>query len=242
MNFKLFLSHSFWLFPFLSFILGYIFISFFYKNPTLKAPALIGQTLDKALITLSHYNLNIRILSQKDDNELKEGTIISQTPAPGQIIKQNQALYVVISQKPAHSIIPDLHQTSREQAQKILENELFLIKWYPISMQSEHEYCIAQFPVSGMVLHPDTTLMVYYAIPYEKPVIMPNFKLMPALEVNSFLALHDVHATIFHSPPPDATHQCQHCVIMDQRPLPGTLLMLHGAHATPIQLQVASST
>ena len=61
------LTHLLWLTPFISFIAGYILVGLLYKNNVLTTPALVGQSLDKALITLSANNLNVRIVGHKNE-------------------------------------------------------------------------------------------------------------------------------------------------------------------------------
>ena len=97
-----------WLTPFASFIFGYLLIALLHPQPIIKTPALIGKTLDQAILILSQANLNLRIVGQKEEAQLPEGTIISQTPAPGSSIKEHQALYVTIAKKPVPQAMPSL--------------------------------------------------------------------------------------------------------------------------------------
>ena len=82
-----------WVAPFATFIIGYFFVSFISTNPALITPSLVGQGINKAAEILSQKNLNIRIIGHKDEPELPEGTIVSQTPSAGTAIKEHQAIY-----------------------------------------------------------------------------------------------------------------------------------------------------
>jgi serine/threonine-protein kinase len=226
-----------WLAPFASFIAGYLLIGLLYQNKVIPTPALVGLPLDKALIILSKANLNIRIIDHKDETDLEQGTILSQKPAPGTLIRQNQSLYVVIAQKPAPIQAPDIRNKKLPEATKLIESSSLQAKTYPMATQAPHNVCIAQYPQAGTVPD-DKTVIIYYAQQNIKPVIMPNLKTKSVEDVSSFLMLHDLQATILHSAPVEPGHQCNRCIIIDQRPLPGSLITLTPDKPLQIQLQV----
>jgi len=230
------LTHLLWLTPFISFIAGYILVGLLYKNNVLTTPALVGQSLDKALITLSANNLNVRIVCHKNEPDLPEGTILSQTPSPGKAIKENQALYLVIAQKPAPLQIPHLQGKNIETATKLIENQSLHPKFYPLPSDGSHGECIAQFPMPG-ITSIDSTVIVYLGQP-SKPVIMPNLKNKSVDEVLSFLNLHGINPTILHAQQIQPGHQCNNCRILDQRPLAGSLVTLSSEKPLSVQLQI----
>ena len=80
--------------------------------------------------------------------------------------------------------------------------------------------------------------MVYVTDTNAKPVIMPNLKAKPLDEVISFLQLNGITPAILHKNPEPAGHQCHNCMVIDQRPLPGTFVFLTGDKAVKVQLQV----
>ena len=221
-----------WLIPFASFIIGYTFIGFIAQNKVLKAPSVVGLPLDKALVLLSKYNLNARITSSKEETELHEGTVLQQTPAPGKAIKENQSLYLMISQKPPPVKIPNLKNKSREEAQKLIETQSLQPKIYMVDYDSYGEYCIAQFP-NYDALPIDNTVTIYCSQSDNKPVVMPNLKNKNIDEVISFLSLHSITPTILKS-----NLENPHSIILDQRPLPGSIVWLSGSKAATIQLEV----
>lgn len=225
-----------WLTPFISFIAGYVLIGLFYKNNVLIAPVLVGQSLNKALITLSAQNLNVRIIDHKDEPDLPEGTILSQTPAPGKAIKENQALYLVIAQKPAPVQIPNLQDKNVETATKLIENQSLHPKFYPLPYDKSQGQCIAQFPMPGMACV-DNTVIVYTGQP-SKPVIMPNLKNKSIDEVLTFLNLNGINPTILHAQQIQSGHQCNNCRILDQRPLAGSLVTFSAEKTLSVQLQI----
>jgi beta-lactam-binding protein with PASTA domain len=229
-------SNLLWLSPFISFIAGYALISFFCANKTLITPSLIGQNLDKALINIAKQNLTVRVVSQKDNADLQEGTILSQTPAPGARIKEHQSLYLTISQKPAPTQVPNLHTKTSTQATQLLHAQSLHAKVYKISCDGTADQCIAQWPHKGTPA--DRTVIVYACDSAGKPVIMPNLKTKPVDEVVSFLALNGINPTILHQTPRESGHQCTLCTVIDQRPLAGAIVFVSGDKAVQVQLQV----
>ena len=226
-----------WLTPFASFILGYLLVGLIYKNNVLTAPDLVGQSLDKALIILTAQNLNVRIIAHKDEPDLAEGTILSQTPAPGKAIKENQALYLVIAQKPIPLQIPDLHNKVAQEASQLVENQSLQPKIFSLPADDSRAECIAQFPLPGMA-PVDNTVIIYTAQPFTKPVIMPNLKNKSVDEVISFLNLNKINPTILHAQQMPPGHQCHECRILDQRPLPGSLVTFSADKPLSVQLQI----
>lgn len=230
------LSQILWLTPFISFITGYILVGLLYKNNVLIAPSLVGQSLDKALITLSSQNLNARIIAHKDEPDLPEGTILSQTPAPGKAIKENQALYLVIAQKPAPLQTPNLQEKTIEEAAKMVEAQSLHPKFYALPADEHSGKCIAQFPTPGM--SPVDNTVIIYTAQQNKPVIMPNLKNRSVDEIVSFLNLNGINPTLLHAQQIAPGHQCTHCLILDQRPLPGTLVIFSADKPLSVQLQI----
>jgi serine/threonine-protein kinase len=233
------LRNLFWLIPFLAFAIGYYAISFVFKSKTIQAPALVGKCIDKAVIILSEQNLNIRIVGNKNDSDLPEGTIISQTPLAGSKIKENQTLYVVIAKKPAAILAPDFKQKTISAATRIAQDLGLHIKTYAIPSSAPDQQCIAQFPAAGQELD-NNTIIVYSSAANTKSVIMPSCKDMHVSEVISFLQLYGITPTILHTRPEllGINHQCAQCIVIDQRPLAGSLVQINAEKPLSIQLQV----
>lgn len=230
------LTRFLWIFPFISFFGGYLIISLISTTKTIQTPALVGQSLDKALVILSQKNLNVRVVGHKDEPELAEGTIISQTPQAETPIKEHQALYIVIARKPAPLEIPDLKHKPVDEAAALIESKLLQTKICSLPTDMPTKQCVAQYPQSGMAVTDQT--IVIYTQQNQKPVIMPNVKQKSVDEVVSFLALHGITPDILHVQPTAPGHTCYHCTVTDQRPLPGSLIVFSPDKPIKVQLQV----
>lgn len=225
-----------WLMPFASFILGYFLMSLVIKQPSLQTPAIIGKTLDQAVFMLSQSNLNIRIVGQKEDAQLPEGTILTQTPAAGTIIKEQQALYVTVSKKPVPLAMPHLIGKTETQALAELEALGLSAKIYKIAHQFPAETIIAQSPNAKETTSAQP-IILYVATESDKPILMPNFKNRPIDEVISFLELQGITPTILHIPVA-SDHRCTNCIVIDQRPLAGSFVKNTTTKKMQVQLQV----
>ncbi len=231
-----------WIMPFASFLLGYYLFALICKVDTFETPALVGKNLHEVFITLSHHNLNPRLVTIKEDGDLPAGTVIQQTPLAGTKIKSHQSVFLVITKKPNAIITPNyIHRTASAIMQEATQNHL-RIKSYYLDAPYPKDMCIAQSPPPGTPLD-DRKIIIYLASATPKPVIVPNFKHMPVNDVVEFLNSYGITTTITHNPGCLDTHTCTHeCIITDQRPLAGSLVTLQGAKQLHMQLQVRQKT
>ncbi len=226
-----------WALPFFSFLAGYLIIQRFSSIDLLEAPALVGRQLQNAVVELSEKNLNIRLITQKEDPDLPEGTILSQTPISGQKIKPHQALHVVISKKPEKRAAPQLINKSIERIEKELDKVGIRNKSYRLPSNRPTGSCIAQLPTAGTLLQ-ENKITTYISCENKKTVLMPNFKGKSVPEAMDFLQKHNVKTDIMHISNTDKSHICDHnCIINDQRPLAGALVTLKDEKPLLVQLQ-----
>lgn len=218
------IKYFLWPIPFFCFLLSYFaFYYFFASSPTIT-PCLIGKTLQDGVQILSDNNLNARIISQKEDHDCNPGTIISQIPTEQRTIRPHQSVFLVISKKPAPKIAPSLFQKNNAECEKIVAQDgLSMKKYYFISNYPEHS-CIGQLPSAGQPM-PDNRIIAYFSMGSStKPAIVPLFKKRLLSEVTSFLTEKNIKYHTIHARPVEATHVCTHCVVLDQKPLAGSLI------------------
>ncbi|MEX0939942.1 MAG: PASTA domain-containing protein [Candidatus Babeliales bacterium] len=223
-----------WILPFTSFIIGYALISVFFHTPIIKTPALIGKNIAAAVLLLSCENLNLRILGQKEDNDLPEGTIITQSPAAHQAIKSNQTIFCVVSKQSEKLITPNLIGMQKEEILSLLKQKRIPYKEYILQSNYPKDTCIAQIPNPGTPLQ--KSIILYFSGDDSKPVLLPSFKELPIDEVIKFLDGYNLKPKIFHTLMVDSSHQCQNCTVINQKPLPGSLVDI--SKPLNIQLQV----
>lgn len=238
-----------WLFliPFICFAGGYFLIAHFYGAKEIQTPALIGKPLQEAARELSARNLNLRIITEKPDAELAAGTIVSQTPAAGKHIKENQSVFIVISRSLPRPLAPDCVNKPLELAQKELAG--LQVKKYYLSSTSPRGYCFAQSPTAGTEI--TDRLILYISTGSNKPILWPDFTHKPIEYVHTFLKNNHIEPHILYpSEQPDnkpesttditseTVPSVPSLMISDQRPLAGSLLILEEEKMPNVQLEV----
>jgi hypothetical protein len=220
------IKHFLWILPFFCFIGSYFVFHYLLAPPPLMTPALIGKQLQDAVQSLSDHTLNARIVSQKEDNDLAAGTIISQIPGPCCKIRAHQSVFLVVSKKAPLKKAPLLLQQDRKTVERIATEQEIVVKIHYLPSHYPHNICIGQIPSFKEPL-PENRITAYLSSgATTKPVILPDFKKHPVGEVTSFLTENNIKFHIFHAKPTNPTHECKHCLVIDQKPLAGSLIDL----------------
>lgn len=73
----------------------------------------------------THYKFSIKVESQEFSEEIPEGRIISQNPAPGESLVKNGSISVVVSRGSTKRILPQINGKKFTDALKLLEDEGF---------------------------------------------------------------------------------------------------------------------
>lgn len=214
-----------WFIPFIFFAFGY-FLSFInFQKKTRIVPNLIGKNLQEALLTTSAKQLALRLLQEKEDSLLPEGTIIQQSPKPYQTARLNQSIFVTISKKPKCFCAPNT------LGKKIPEITAELIKHgistNIVTFKDKHSQgtCVAQAPQYGKEIS-NKKMLIYSSKGMDTLHIMPNLKQQslkdgyklakqPHITVESF----DTNGFPIHSEMSDYT-------IIDQKPMAGSIINL----------------
>lgn len=223
-----------WIFPFLSFIAGYFIINGLFPTQVLLTPPLIGKQLYDACTILSEKRLNIRILAEQEEPSLSPGIIMNQMPAAGQKIKPQQSVFLVISRQPPTAQTPQLMGNVRAEIEKIAAKNHLTIQYQYVPNALPKDYCIAQQPSPDTPLTQKITCYLADGKPF--PVIFPNFINRPVDEVVAYLTAQGITPEInSYSMSSDQSPQG---IIIDQRPLPGSIITLDATHPVQVHLQV----
>jgi eukaryotic-like serine/threonine-protein kinase len=211
-------SSHLWILPFVFFCAGYFFVSVIGGSESVNTPSVIGFTLHDAVKTLSAARLTAAIKAEKEDAHLVEGTIINQSPHPGQKVKPQQSVYLVVSTRPptlkAPSLVGLSHDNVQSQAEKA---EVRLKTWYVESHYPKNT-CIAQIPAPGTELA-EKNVHVYISSGTTPLRLVPDVRGRRVNEVVDFLRSHDIEIKFFSGEEPQSDD-----IIRDQRPVPGSLI------------------
>jgi beta-lactam-binding protein with PASTA domain len=227
-----------WILPFGVFLGGYFLTGFFLYKTDLTAPNIIGKSVHSAVQILSQQHLGMRLLQQKEDQALPEGTIIDQLPRPLQTIRPNQNVFVVVSTRQKAIIMPDFWKYKQEEVRDLITKNGLNVTACSVFSNYPMGMCVAQFPMAGQELL-SKKVTLYFSSGKNLLSIMPNLKDRPLVEVLDALRQFDVRAEVFHTNPVEPEHHCQQCKIIDQQPAAGAMVDL--SRSLRIQLQVSQS-
>jgi serine/threonine-protein kinase len=94
-------------------------------------PNLLNKSYDEALRLAEAYDFQVVIRGEQPSPNIPEGTVLSQVPKAGTMIKENREVKVIISSGVAMSEVPDLSRFSIRQAElKLPENGLKVKNYY----------------------------------------------------------------------------------------------------------------
>ncbi len=223
-----------WLAPFICFLSGYFIVRSLFHINTIPTPSAVGRSLQDAFTILSNHNLNIRLLTQKENSDLPNGTIISQVPSPGQMVKPRQTIFLALSKQPPIATTPYLVGKSYNSIAQELNAAKIRFKLYSIESPYPINTCIAQSPSPAKPLT-NTILTIYLSKEYCKPVIWPNFVGRPVDDVLEFLDQYSITPHIIEK---HHKHKSPTPSITDQRPLAGSLIILDQKQPPIVQLHV----
>lgn len=231
-----------WTLPFICFIAGYLFLTKLYPVKEIETPNVIGKKLQEACTILSKNNLNVRLIAIKEDPLLPDSTIISQTPLVGQKIKPNQAVFIVSSTQPQKNSAPQYIQKPLNEIEQEIINKNIRAKSYAMPSIVSENSCFAQWPEAGLPLE-NNKMVLYVAQPMNKPILIPHLKNKSVLAVADFLKTNSIQVDIIHNAnaQDDDEHTCNNCIIIDQRPLAGSIIAHNAQKPLRIQLHVATN-
>jgi len=229
-----------WTLPFLSCIGGYLLPDIMYPQEEIETPALVGKNVEQALAILSNHNLNARMLMYKEDETMAQGSILAQTPLAAQKIKQNQSVYLVVSTKPQKIKAPHLLGQSLKDIDPMLQKNKIHAQSFYIESNYPQGQCFAQQPSPEKDLERDS-MIIYLCAAKTKMMLVPNLKNKPLHLVLECLKTHPVSTEIIHTPEEPLNHQCDNCIVLDQRPLGGSIITMDDKMPLHMQLQVRFS-
>jgi beta-lactam-binding protein with PASTA domain len=226
-----------WVFPFIFFLLGYVVTHFYCQNASITIPSVIGKNLEQALHELSKYNLSLRLLREKEDALLPEGTIIEQVPAGFGKARHNQQIFVTISRRPGQEKMPALMNQNLQYVAKVCAEQNLLHKKVFLSFNYPENICCAQSLQAGKPLDHERPV-VYVCKHTEKICIMPDFNGKPLGDVKKFLHEHDIQVDVFGRALPYVMAENEDVVVIDQKPSSGAIVDLKKLQYVQLQVDV----
>lgn len=207
----------------------------FMGNKSYPTPNLIGITLHEAVLQTSPFHINIQLAAEKEYPGVAHGTIISQKPAPGRLIKPHQSIAIVICKLPATQLAPNLQGLTEAKAQELCVPQRIKLKTFPIEYPLPTGTCIGQTPQKGQEIS-EKKIIMYLATDQSNNYLMPNLINKPLPEVLEFLQKNNAKISVFLQNQKIFTPYPENMVVISQKPVPGSFVNLK--NELMVQLEV----
>jgi len=225
-----------WFLPFVGFLIGYFLIGHFLQKNDFAAPNLIGKNLYDSIQIVSKNRLGIRLMNQREDQTMPEGIVLDQFPRPDQKIRPNQNIFVTLSTRQRSVTMPDVWGKKQKEAIDLLAQKSLEAQVLRLNSTYAKGMIMAQIPAAGQPLVTKKT-MLFVSSGAPTLSIMPSFKGHKLSAVSSVLQNLDVRAELVHIKPQAPEHVCNDCVVVDQQPVPGSIVDLAGSIHIQLQMQ-----
>ncbi len=211
--------------PFICFLVGYGLSNILIGNKSYPTPNIIGMSLHDAILQTSPFHINIQLAAQKECPGIAHGTIISQKPSAGRLIKPHQSIVVVTCKLPDAQLTPNLIEKNQIQMQEICSNQRLKLKTYPQVYPLPTGTCIGQTPQAGQEIS-DKKIVAYIAAEKLNNFLMPNLIHKSLAEVLQFLQKYKTNLSVFYKNQQITAPYPQNCKIIAQKPSSGSFVNL----------------
>jgi len=216
-----------WISPFIFFIIGYIGMMRLVRVETVETPAVLGLSLQNGLFALTAVQLHGYILGEREDGDLAPGTIVEQSPQAGTTVKAHQSVGLLVTKRQAEPCAP--LYSGRQRAEIIAQSaqEGWRVREHWIEHSAPQGCCIAQYPLAGQPSS-DRLIHVYFARGSNAIRVMPDFRGRSVKAVQEAISVFEGVVMVLHQEALlPASHSCETCVVIEQKPLAGTLIVMN---------------
>lgn len=232
--YKKLLTQSLFFTPFICFFIGYFVISHYFFATKIIVPSLIGKQLSDCAPSLAQQKLSLRFLSEREEPNLPEGTIIEQIPAAGQTIRPQQQILIITTKKPQAPTAPRCCGLDLETITQQVQKQGLTIQQCNLPHKKEG-ICYAQSPTEGQPIN-NKTITIGTGKYEPNFVIMPNLYEQSVEQICKLLKNTAFKLEIFYHHQKVAPHLCQEYLCINQNPIAGSLL--NNSKSGTIQIEI----
>lgn len=164
------------------------------------------------------------------------GTILTQKPSPGRLIKTHQPIVVTTTKAPADTIAPALLQQSRESIEQTCHDMHLKFKSYELEYPAPVNSCIAQLPQAHDIIY-DKKMILYFAKDKPNLYIMPDLTKQPLDQALETLKNYTDKISVFQGSQKIISPYPKTAKIIAQKPLAGSLVSIK----PPLNIQLEIS-
>lgn len=131
-------------------------------KPKIKAPDILGITVEEATELAEEQGLTVTVDGYEYSDDIEEGKIISQTPTEGEKIKEGGEIKVVVSRGTEKSVLPTYKGMSLDNVKADLDKLKIKYKIEEVEDEEVQEgYVIKTEPDAGSEIKPDTEVKIF---------------------------------------------------------------------------------
>ena len=142
---------------------------------TIEVPKLLGETEAVAKKMCENKGLVLVVVSQKQSDEYKEGQIMEQSIAAGELVAKKTEIEVVICSGAEEVTVPDVAGNTEDKAVKILKDAGFDAKNIEVILEYSDQYengeVVGTTPAAGDVVTVDSKIVITISKGVEKVVV-----------------------------------------------------------------------
>lgn len=220
--------------PFLIFIIGFYGTALLIRRETFLVPSVVGLSVSEAVLVFSKPTAQLvpRILAEREDDTIAPGTVIAQTPQPGQCVKAQQRIYLTVSKGQQKAVVPDFTGLSLTESAARAAQKRIPLKAFIVDDLLPEGTVLAQSAAPGTVFA-GAPVHIYVSSGTNTQLrIVPDVTGMLFEEVARLSQQIGIKVTVLN-PPIDPEGR----VIVSQRPLAGSIV--DTKNPTVLQVQVA---
>ncbi|MFD3607501.1 Stk1 family PASTA domain-containing Ser/Thr kinase [Streptomyces atroolivaceus] len=152
-----------------------------------RVPSILGQTQSAAEKRLADEGLDLKGVERAYSDTVKRGTVISSDPDPGERIRGNDAVKLVISRGPEIVEVPDVESLALADARRELKKSGFApgMVTREFSAEIDRGKVIRTDPRAGTERRPDSAVAL--VVSKGSPVDVPDVTGLPAEEATAAL-------------------------------------------------------
>ncbi len=226
MKYKLIIKIFFWFIVLgVSFVLLDISVkNFIHSNKEVVVPNVEGKSIIDALNIVSRSGLGLKKIGESFDPNLPMGTVITQNPKFGMVVREGRYINVIVSLGGEKVFVPNLIGEERRKAEILLRQYNLIVGTVTetYSLKYQKNKIMSQDPPESSVVDRNTAVnfVISRGIPPENIILMPDFVARQVEDAQKWAQTYGLEIRIVET----ISDYGQSNFVISQKPLPDTVV------------------